>query len=604
MNQPFTTLFNQPAELSRAKKIVLGIIVFPFFLPLFVIGGISICWTCFDKLRQQRKERFAEQMNAANRLVTWQECKQATENSSGLRVVLGCVVATVCLLFPLGAQQVRPVKDMTTEHNPALQLFRAADSLPIEFRADIQLNAIESAKLPAETNFETQLEQLFRDAENANFKYPVRAIHVVGGEPMERELTSALAFYNLDTLSIRIRIARQMLKHNRLKAKKELQEVLPQISAVSCESPLVPSLAQSYRQLGLLAGGLFDSDGKSRPDYTDWVLVQIQGITSASQLAPVAELLLNTTLTKNDLERLMVSYSSALRQLKTTDRELAAIEDNPDGEEYTLRDALRRLADRNLAVGIWSGTLLDSYRSFLLSNAAQTPCAEAGNNWSRIVGDFNSLARHIYGGQNVPTLDLHDLARNEVSTEHAHFHQLPETADIDQLFGTIIQIRTKEQTNTPAEHESGVKTLEGVYADFLNKVDAFDPAKAACEECAYFKKAKLLLIFFDQAPSRFYQSQILDRLTSVLSTSPLQSNWRVLWLFQVQLLPNFSRTPSEEQSRQIEALKAGGGLIPMLPSSLGPQILASMKQSSDFVMFMYASTDELFKPKFFAPYLN
>jgi len=522
-----------------------------------------------------------------------------------LHAVLGYFVVTVCLLFPLDAQQVRPKKEMNAEQDPALQLFHSADSLPVEFRADIQLDAIESAKLPAGTNIETQLEQLFRDAENANFKYPMRTIHAaVGGETMENELTSALAFFNLDTLSIQIRIARQMLKHNRLKAKKELQEIRPQISVVSCESPLVPSLANSYNQLGLLAVDMFPSSGKSRSDYADWLLAQIQGITSASQLAPVAQLLLNATLTKNDLERLMVSYSSAVRQLKTTDRELAAIEDNPDGEEHTLRGALRRLVDRNLAVGIWSGTLLDSYRAFLLSNGTQIACAEAASNWKRIMEDFNSLAHQINGGQNVPTLDLHDLGRSEGIAEHARFHQLPQTGDFDQIFGTIVEVRTKEQSNTPAEREARVKTLESVYADFLNKADAFDPSKAPCEECAYFKKAKLLLIFFDQAPSPHYQLQVLDRLTSVLSTSPLQSDWRVLWLFQVKLLLNFSRTPSKEQSRQIEALKASGGLIPMLPSSLGPQILASMKQSSDFVMFMYASTDEVFKTKFFAPYLN
>jgi len=84
MDQPFTTLFNRSAQQSRATRIFWGIVVFPFFLPLFAIGGISICWTYLDKLRQQRKERqFSEQMRDANRRITWQEFKEATEDGSG-----------------------------------------------------------------------------------------------------------------------------------------------------------------------------------------------------------------------------------------------------------------------------------------------------------------------------------------------------------------------------------------------------------------------------------------------------------------------------------------------------------------------------------------
>jgi len=84
VDQRFTTLFNRSAQQSRAAKIFLRIVVFPFFLPLFILAGISICWTYFDKLRQRRKEgQFAEQMKAANRLMTWQEFEQATKDDLG-----------------------------------------------------------------------------------------------------------------------------------------------------------------------------------------------------------------------------------------------------------------------------------------------------------------------------------------------------------------------------------------------------------------------------------------------------------------------------------------------------------------------------------------
>src|SRR5437879_5651675 len=51
------------------------------------------------------------------------------------------------------------------------KLVEAANSLPIEYRADIQLNAIEPAKAGRGPWVQSVLEQLFRDAGTAQFQY-------------------------------------------------------------------------------------------------------------------------------------------------------------------------------------------------------------------------------------------------------------------------------------------------------------------------------------------------------------------------------------------------------------------------------------------------
>src|SRR5580700_6606649 len=84
MEQSFTTLFKRAPELSKPKKIMLGVLVFPFFLPLMILYAISIPWTRISRLNQRRKERrFTEQMSASGRLMTWKALQLALEHRQG-----------------------------------------------------------------------------------------------------------------------------------------------------------------------------------------------------------------------------------------------------------------------------------------------------------------------------------------------------------------------------------------------------------------------------------------------------------------------------------------------------------------------------------------
>jgi hypothetical protein len=69
----------------------------------------------------------------------------------------------------------------------------------------------------------------------------------------------------------------------------------------------------------------------------------------------------------------------------------------------------------------------------------------------------------------------------------------------------------------------------------------------------------------------------------------------------VKLLLNMSRKTSKEQAKQIERLQSEGQVLTMLPSVAGPKILASMKQSNDYVLYFYAVADELLHNQFVSP---
>jgi hypothetical protein len=63
---------------------MLGVLVFPFFLPLVILSPISIPWTQISRLNQGRKERkFTEQMSASGRLMTWKALQLALDHRQG-----------------------------------------------------------------------------------------------------------------------------------------------------------------------------------------------------------------------------------------------------------------------------------------------------------------------------------------------------------------------------------------------------------------------------------------------------------------------------------------------------------------------------------------
>jgi len=137
------------------------------------------------------------------------------------------------------------------------ELINSAESLPIEFRADIQLNAIESGNMPNGKTTEKTLERLFDSAGSAQVHYKQKVADL-RANTLTRE-TIVVQTLNLDSLNIRIRIIKAMLPMDRSKAQRELEETHLQIPTVRCKSPLIPDVSEYYAQLPSLASRAFAS---------------------------------------------------------------------------------------------------------------------------------------------------------------------------------------------------------------------------------------------------------------------------------------------------------------------------------------------------------
>jgi hypothetical protein len=476
-------------------------------------------------------------------------------------------------------------------------LVTSADSLPVEFRADIELTAIESGKLP-ESKSAQMLERLLTAADQATYQYPLKPIRM-DIRTLESELPLALMMNSVDGLAIRTRVIRATLSRNHAKALREIRELQLHIPPSSCLAGSVPDLTNSYRDLAVLANKAFSLSERNEAAYFSWLEDQIRLMNSVVQGGPLADLVSRVQVPKDERQRLFSLYASSLERLRATDRELAAIEN--DG---TFSVAVRQLAEQMKSGGLSTDPLLDSYQRLLARSSAEIPCGDVTTNWPDIVKRYNSLRNDFRSTDTPKVWDIRELKLPATRNERANLHFQPELADLYQSMTKVYKLRQLNGSPQPREASFDTLAWESDINEFLVRVDAYDPSKAECAECEYFAKAKALLLFFDLTPAGSYKDQVLDRFVQVLATSPVQARWPVLWLFQVKLLLNLSRTPNKDQAQQIETLEKGGKALTMLPSGIGPRIRSAMKNSNNYSMYLYAELEDQLPNAFFSPYLK
>jgi hypothetical protein len=520
-------------------------------------------------------------------------------------ILVSAFALLACTAF---AQQKNPPASPVTAaakpiHDPIKDVFSAADALDVEYRADIELSAIEQGKVPDAKLSEQALEHVYEAADGAEYYSQLKnasLVHFV----FENNLVFAMeAFNNLDRLSIKIRAASAMAGLDKAEALRELNGIHPQFSTTSCKQPLVPDPISYYTQAGTLATQLYRTQPKGREQLDRWLDDQVGSIGSAVQLAPIGNLLAGSDLSSTELAQPLAHYLAMLAQTPATDRELQTMDDF-----HHIRRAMHDLVARELRDGIPAMPTVQAYRGFLIASAKEAPCADETSNWKELVEDFNALRVEAGAADAVSELALDKLDRPPSSGESAVLQVPPD----DSRFAAYSQKITDlfETTHGATEWVTAGDTTgwESEVSEFLNQVDEFDPSKVQCPDCGYCQKVSWLLGTFQETPEGPYQEKVLADLVRNLATSPLQSTQRNLWLNQMIGLLNCTRVETKEQTVQFDEMQAKnrGSAITGRPVSraMADKVRAEMRRSGNNTMYVYVEAQELFRFPYFSPYLN
>jgi hypothetical protein len=488
-------------------------------------------------------------------------------------------------------------KETARTDSSATAVFDLASSLPIEFRADIQLTALEHRQV-IHTKVRSQaLETLFTDARSA--QYPTKLVDITGNyymrsKPLDRAMSGLL----LDGLSIQLRVVRLLQETHRERARELFAQIqIPTPLRAGCESATVPDVSQYYAVLKLVltkpVQGSTDSDPLEKA---------ILDLSSPVQLGPAAFLLAEAPLDKGSLETLAYMYSDRLRKITATDRELSYIEaklssTNPKTAVYlkgvrnsqSVSNGVMRLAIRLGAKSPAATALFAAYRDFLMRSAANGSCGDITTDRFALQEGYNALiAEFAEGGRKLTQADLTGPSL-QVS---ARVDQIPNGAEISRGLLTKLEAFRDIEKKTGQRNSAVTSGWESDASEFLDRIEAIDTDHATCHACAFYVKVELLTSLFDLTPEGSTRTRILTRLLSFLSDDEFKDQSRIEWLYKFKLLLNLSRVPSKADADRLEQLQRTKTLF-FLPGKRD-DIIRAIKVHNDPVMSIYLLADRVF----------
>lgn len=510
--------------------------------------------------------------------------------------------ATLCLLLwvlllSAGTTTAQTPRGATLDdHEKHVQEFlKSVSDLPVEFRADIQLTAIEARKIAGQKTIREILRDLIESADEA--KFPYKVISEDTDQPIrQHEIDRDLAFLNVDALSIKTRAIRSLMTRNREEALREFQDLRLSVPAIACKSAMVPDVHDYYQLFSAIGNATLGVNPKSREQYLFWASGRIQGITSAVELVPAVNALLDLNLSANEFQSLSNALTLKLGTLLATDREMHVLE-----SKSALSNGLERLAHR-LQEESWPvSPLMVSYKAFLERSAKQPVCSDRTTDWKSVSDNYSRISKEFDAG--TPTkVDFLAVRRAAEGGGRAEVEVLPGDPSMYNGIGKVMDRRQAERRgDSPSSINSAFAGWESDVADSLKTIDALDPSQAPCPACVFSVKTSLLFLYFDAVPTGDWKDKILDRLASVLADESIEKKYPPEWLIRVYALLDMSRAPSPAVAEELRRLEKDGKELIGLPSDYGSRIHYFLRHTGNRTLNSYVDADELFQYQYVIP---
>jgi hypothetical protein len=509
------------------------------------------------------------------------------------------LVAVCCGLY---LRLSSPVAVAPTDHDKAvIRLLHDADSLPFEFRADIQLNALgKNPGLPKPLAVET-LQGLFADAPSAQYRFRQREVAaprgistLAGSLETEQEL-------RLDTYSVRARAIRLLADLDAKRALSLLKDTSVQVAPISCSAAMVDVPSEYYDMLADVLPRLWGKTNTPVLERQTFLEQRIDEITSPVQLAPTARLLAELRratpppLPANSLAQLEDAFAGLLARTSASDRESAA-------EADSISAALERLIEEDRANLGRTRLLLTSFGDFWRKNLSEPRCADFPRRRRRHLESFNSLAAKYFPDQSVPAIDPAKADAAPLGTA-AKTEVVPSFSDAvpPDLLRSMSAYRDTALTNTPPSEETR-RTVEDDANRALELAESIATPDNGCPVCSFEEKRAVLFMLFDRAPSEVTRERALDASVNLLASDSTQELSRVQWLWPVHFILNLARQPDKKQADEIVKFMAGKEkFFPFLPRPDNLIILDKLARSGNPVLAQYVAAEKILKNECLLP---
>jgi hypothetical protein len=468
--------------------------------------------------------------------------------------------------------------------------------LPIEYRADLQLRALEAQKSTQRFEHRVLLQTIYEQLSSAAAPFP-EDYAATGLDTLERQMADGLMLSHLDGLSLRMRLLNDTAEAMPKWTIERLKELHLEPPRAECSTPLVP-FAKPYFETVLAL--MFPADRVVSSRDIQWLQERISLTRSPVELSETATLLADIHVRPEQLQTLAVTYEDALQKSYSTDRELGFLTANGG-----LPDSIIALSRRLREQSIPSAQLLDAYQQFLRNSLESSRCQDSKTDWSSIARTFNNSLLPASPGAH-PFFDLQDVKQQRLSGERASETTMPSGDEADSILSKMYLLRTGKTSSFLSifGFDDQKSQMDSYAAEVLHVVDQLGPTWRSCETCILLLREKILLEEFDLLSDAVRKEEVLKRLVAIISSDQTQHTMPSLWNIHTQMLLNMARPVAGAQSEQLKRLRQDGIFTPFAPNTMQSEIRSYLRESHNPILTAYVDADEVFGTTFSVPYLR
>jgi hypothetical protein len=496
------------------------------------------------------------------------------------------------LLFATAGLAQESAPNRTVNSTPEQKRFGVlldrVSSLPPEYKADLGFTILDAAATslsPAQR--QSLLDDIFHSATRSRYPYSLtQAAAQLHSDPVAGMIGNS----KLDALEIQTRTIERALSVAPRFAGQLFEEMKLKEDRASCADANVEDVSPFY----ITAAKIIENRkittifGEDKESYLTRLVANMK---IPAQIAPLAVLIANASLSADQLGQIEGAFDSALNQITASDREMTAAE-----EGGNLTQAIGLLSSRFAQSGVYSGRLLAAYRSFLVRSLTPERCSDHSLDRAAIARSFNALVPSSIATS--PDLALLSAAQLEPHSEGISAPRPlgPGNAPIMTKLYRIAAAHSEALTEVFRNGQPSTIVPSSSDADDVIKY-AMSPQPAAddqCPVCSFAAKGALLSVLVQLLPPGSELEKAVYADVDYLSLNDMQKDDPVAWLHLFKKLINAGRKMNDQTKSDVTARARNGKLMPLeVPSADAPEIREILRGSPDPIISTYMLADDL-----------
>lgn len=440
------------------------------------------------------------------------------------------------------------------------QVVDLAMTAPAEFAADAILRLLASRSIADADARREYAELAFRLAARSARPYRSRLLVGIAADT-DAGYRAGAAQLGLDALSLETRAVTAALEIDPKLARELFAQIRRDpLEPLTCKAQLIPDLSAYYELVPRMAQ-LLKAAERQRGEQAAFFQVQIEHITSHSELAPAAQAIASVPWTSSEFEVVAGAFLSRMQLLKPDDRAFAA-------SLHSINDAIAALqasARQNHANPVH---IAQDYRAYLVTNFKAPRCTDdSAGRLRQVFGDTDEVFGPAIRGE-LAALTPEETRAVKVESG-AEQQPLWQSEASKRIFAQCLSLRRGHDGITLSAEARATREWKRELSDLLSALRDWGATSEENETIYFREKAVVFQALIELAPGGEEREHVVAAYIDFLKSSGIQQNDPVEWYSQARSTLQRLRPTQPSKAARLEAMySASGNAILRLEAAL------------------------------------